>query len=457
MKKLIAIILIACAALTLASCGSGIKVERGEKTETEETSRPKATAVQYPYKKEDSRFEYTIFEDSVTISGINGDLAEIEIPSEHESKPVTAISKECDMTGVSVLKIPESVTVIADEIFNNNATLRMIVINSPITALPNDFFLGCTALTDVVLPQTLTEIGLGAFEGCTSLQMITIPESVSLIGESAFKGCTSLESVSFTPNMTTVENFCFKGCTALTSVTIPDNIVYIGKSAFEDCTSLSDVAIPETITMVDQDAFSGTKWIDSFKSEFVIIGDGNLIVYKPTPEIVTVETEAPAETEGADGETTSAPAETQAPVTIKKYPSKVTIPNSVKRIMGAFAGHTEISSVYIPDSVIEISTSAFKGCTDIYSITIPDSVKSIGDSAFEGCTGLSSLTVPTSVEVVRDRAFANSGLKSIIFGADISQIGNSVFEGLYDLTVTCPDGSDMMYYCQYNNIPVVSD
>ena len=179
------------------------------------------------------------------------------------------------------------------------------------------------------------------------------------------------------------------------------------------------------------------------------LGDGNLIVYKPAPIVKVVETEAPAETK--EGETAE---ETKEPETVTTYPSSVTIPDGVKRITGAFAGHTEISSVSIPSGVIEISTAAFKGCTDIYSIKIPDSVKSIGESAFEGCIGLSSLNVPSSVEVVRDRAFAGSGLSRIVFAGDIAQIGNSVFENVAGLTVVCPDGSDMMYYCQYNNIDV---
>ena len=54
----------------------------------------------------------------------------------------------------------------------------------------------------------------------------------------------------------------------------------------------------------------------------------------------------------------------------------------------------------IPDSVTSIGNGAFYGCTSLTSITIPDSVTSIGYEAFYDCTSLTSITIPNSVTYI---------------------------------------------------------
>lgn len=58
---------------------------------------------------------------------------------------------------------------------------------------------------------------------------------------------------------------------------------------------------------------------------------------------------------------------------------------------------SSITSVVIPDGVIEISDRAFERCTNLESIDIPDSVIKIGDSAFQDCTNLIDISIPDSV------------------------------------------------------------
>ena len=41
----------------------------------------------------------------------------------------------------------------------------------------------------VTIPEGVTIIGENAFENCTSLTEINIPDSVTSIGKGAFKGC----------------------------------------------------------------------------------------------------------------------------------------------------------------------------------------------------------------------------------------------------------------------------
>ena len=54
----------------------------------------------------------------------------------------------------------------------------------------------------------------------------------------------------------------------------------------------------------------------------------------------------------------------------------------------AFRNDTELESVTIPDSVVDIGISAFQGCTALTSVTIPNSVTNIGGAAFSNCSSL---------------------------------------------------------------------
>ena len=91
----------------------------------------------------------------------------------------------------------------------------------------------------------------------------------------------------------------------------------------------------------------------------------------------------------------------------------IEIPNTVIEIgRAAFAasnwgkGFGALQKVSIPDSVEKIGSDAFLHCINLIEIKIPDSVTSIGYSAFWGCTSLSSITIPNSVTKIENGVFS---------------------------------------------------
>ena len=58
---------------------------------------------------------------------------------------------------------------------------------------------------------------------------------------------------------------------------------------------------------------------------------------------------------------------------------------------GAFANHSGLTSVTIPNSVTSIGNAAFSGCSGLTSVTIGNSVTSIGKYAFCYCSRLTKL------------------------------------------------------------------
>jgi hypothetical protein len=71
----------------------------------------------------------------------------------------------------------------------------------------------------------------------------------------------------------------------------------------------------------------------------------------------------------------------------------------------AFCYCLNLTSVEIPNSIIEIKGSAFYYCRSLESMKIPNSVTIIGDYAFEGCSHLSNVEIPAGVKSIGYRAF----------------------------------------------------
>ena len=162
------------------------------------------------------------------------------------------------------------------------------------------------------------------------------------------------------------------------------------------------------------------------------------------------------------------PANRTASVTRVSYSGGVIIPEtiafdgttySVTSIGdGAFANHSGLTSVTIPNSVTSIGNYAFFNCSGLTSVTIPNSVTTIGEfafaycsgltsvifnaekctkmiSAFSDCTNLTSLTIGDKVTIIPNFAFPHcSKLTSVTIPNSVTSIGDSAFNGCSELT-----------------------
>ena len=146
-----------------------------------------------------------------------------------------------------------------------------IEIPDGITSIPAGTFRG-TAITSVHIPETVTFIGEEAFENCEQLTVVNVPDSVKYIGANAFKGCGYYnETANWDSGVLYIGNHliaskpselsgeyrlkdgtltigidAFRNCTELTQVTIVDTVVRIGAYAFEGCTGLTGVIFEDT-------------------------------------------------------------------------------------------------------------------------------------------------------------------------------------------------------------------
>lgn len=61
-----------------------------------------------------------------------------------------------------------------------------------------------------------------------------------------------------------------------------------------------------------------------------------------------------------------------------------------------FAGHTDITSIQLPESLQSIESEAFSGCTDITKFTLPAAITDIGSAVFNGCS-FEQLTITCNI------------------------------------------------------------
>ena len=135
--------------------------------------------------------------------------------------------------------------------------LTSVTIPNSVTTIGNDVFSGCSGLASVTIPNSVTSIGSYAFQNCSGLKgELIFPNSVTAIGNQAFYGCSGLNSLVIGNSVTTIGGYTFSNCSGLTSVTIGNSVTTIGESAFRNCIGLTSVTIPDSVTSIGNDAFA---------------------------------------------------------------------------------------------------------------------------------------------------------------------------------------------------------
>lgn len=102
----------------------------------------------------------------------------------------------------------------------------------------------------------------------------------------------------------------------------------------------------------------------------------------------------------------------------------VTLPNSLIELgVSAFLG-TNLSNIFIPDTVKKINSNCFAFCYNLNDVYIGKNVEYIGEGSFSACKNLHSITIPESVNYIGDSAFSGSNLIAVYYESTKKQWDN---------------------------------
>ncbi len=117
-----------------------------------------------------------------------------------------------------------------------------------------------------------------------------------------------------------------------------------------------------------------------------------------------------------------------------KSETEVVIPEEINGMpvtaieRNVFSGFTELTGVYIPDSVKTIENYTFSGCTNLTEVRLPEGLERIPYSCFGNCESLSECHIPDTVTSIDSYAFSGcTSLESVNIPDNLSYAGDNAF------------------------------
>ena len=186
---------------------------------------------------------------------------------------VTSIGDDAfnNADSLAVIRIPNSVTTIGSYAFYDAGALETVIFTdgSALGTIGYAAFMYTNRLYEITIPNTVTSIGSYAFYNASSLLSVTIPRSVRTIEDYTFAYAFDLRSVVFAggSELEAIGSNAFRQTQSLQSIEIPSGVTSIGSYAFEYTIGLSSITIPSGVTSIGSYAF-----FNSYNLESVLLG-----------------------------------------------------------------------------------------------------------------------------------------------------------------------------------------
>ena len=156
--------------------------------------------------------------------------------------------------------------------------------------------------------------------------------------------------------ITSVGEGTFKGNQTLKAITLPEKITFLGKESFSGVSKLESITLPNSITSVGEGVFAGCTALKE--------------------------------------------------VTLPKNDTFTAIPKRT------FEDCKSLSTIQLPESIQEIGILAFADA-GLTTISLPENLLEIKQQAFAGNSALTEITIPKNVTLISLAAFQDTGLKTV--------------------------------------------
>jgi hypothetical protein len=317
-----------------------------------------------------------------------------------------------------------TVTSIGWGVFSGNESLRYATIPDTVTSIGEEAFMGCYNLTTLVVPSSVTSIGKDAFANCSWLTIygdegsgvaayaevysidfvvneeevdenvysldklndgtatirsytgkkydIVIPSEIdgykiTGIWSGAFDDVSVLKSITIPEGVTRINESTFRNQSYLVDVTIPEGVTEIRRQAFYGCSSITEITLPSTVTYIDASALP--------------IGNDNFVISGYTGSYAEFFAEEKNVEFKSLGKNPGQPIEFMYNI-VDDYELGTIV--TITKYVGT-AETFEIPAKLSNYKVAKIGASAFENCTTLTSVTIPNTVINIDVTAFDGC------------------------------------------------------------------------
>lgn len=330
-------------------------------------------------------------------------------------------------TELTEITIPSSITQINEYALSGASAITSITIPSSVTSIGYYAFSNCSAMQRIFIPRNVTKIESYSFNmwmksaviycevdskpngwddywnkygqftvtavwGASGTPLIEsgweyIENSSGTITILAYRGS---EKELATPKtladktVSRINGYCFSDNKSITLVIISDGVEYIGERAFYQCTSLKKVYISKSVQTIYVPSQSEPVF-DGCNSDVVLYcgassepsGWGtHWNYYNYSSQLTTIWDMPSLPQQNSEWEYVE---KSDGTIKVFKYLGSST------NVMISKINNKEVSEVY---------NGCFQYKSNIISVTIPNSVINIGESVFNGCTSLENLTIP---------------------------------------------------------------
>ncbi len=119
----------------------------------------------------------------------------------------------------------------------------------------------------------------------------------------------------------------------------------------------------------------------------------------------------------------------------------------------AFQNHSEIYSVYIPDSVEVIGEAAFRNCPNLRSVRLPEGLTELPFECFRDCKLLNGLILPEGLKKIDHFCFHNcTKLGELKIPSSVNELGYDVFLHCESILLDCSENEYAASYAAEFNI-----
>ncbi len=391
-----------------------------------------------------------------------------------------------------VVYVPDSVRVIARGAFEDNDSIKKVVLPSKLTTIEyNAFaecdnlleidipdhvtkigsaaFANCKSLTDVYIGKSVEEVGSGIFAGCTDLQDLDVSEKsttltcldgvlmsadrtyiyqmlpgrekpfyimnerVEEIGQYAFWGCSNLEHIILSDKIQVISPYAFSNAANLKSVSMSFAVTEISMKAFEDCSNLEQIYIPDSVIKIHETAFDGCGKLNFYAADgsyglSYAEDNGIQIIATPIYSLSYAEEVEDDYYQAIKEEKEKSEQAANAPVEIEVGPD----------VMGYTTLVGNHAVILMDSGVGEVLSGTNAQWND--ELNEMAQTGKIEANAFYGVDTLKDVTIPEGVVEIDKFAFARSSVISVTIPEGTETIGYASFYHCDNLTeVTIPD------------------